>query len=76
MAKALLVEKGLGKKIQMMMDGSLWKGFCSGNKRVGDTVSACLDESCYGLGENAASFGGIFVALNILFSTFCGAEGK
>lgn len=26
MAKALLVEKGLGKKIQMMMDGSLWKG--------------------------------------------------
>lgn len=53
-----------------MMDGSLWKGFCSGNKRVGDTVSACLDESCYGLGENAASFGGIFVALNILFSTF------
>jgi hypothetical protein len=59
-----------GKKIQMMMDGSLWKGFCSGNKRVGDTVSACLDESCYGLGENAASFGGIFVALNILFPTF------
>lgn len=70
MAKAVLVEKGLGKKIQMMMDGSLWKGFCSGNKRVGDTVSACLDERCYGFGENAASFGGIFVALNILFSTF------
>lgn len=70
MAKAVLVEKGLGKKIQMMMDGSLWKGFCSGNKRVGDTVSACLDQSCYGFGENAASFGGIFVALNILFSTF------
>lgn len=70
MAKALLVEKVLGKKIQMMMDCSLWKGFCSGNKRAGDTVSACLDESCYGFGENAASFGGIFVALNILFSTF------